>query len=185
MPSFIRYCLTVSVLAMAGFVGFSVAPQAAAPDASTASSPPPRSVYWHNWTDSQGVSHMTKCTFHTYTLKSMSPPAGPQWQDALSTGKARLISTVQPPHWNGAWHPDPKVQWIIPLKGTWFVQAMDGTRVEMGPGDISLGEDQLSRPDSAGHKGHLAGNVGNGPVTLLVIQLEDEAPTADKLCRFQ
>ncbi|WP_146881239.1 cupin domain-containing protein, partial [Acetobacter tropicalis] len=114
-----------------------------------------------------------------------SPPAGPQWQDLLSSGKAKIISTIQPAHWNGAWHPDPKVQWIIPLKGTWFVQAMDGTRVEMGPGDISLGEDQLSRPDGAGHKGHLAGNVGDGPVTLLVVQLENEAPTAGQPCRFQ
>lgn len=49
-------------------------------------------------------------------------------------------------HWNGAWHPDPKPQWIIPLKGRWWVRAMDGTRVEMGPGDILFGEDQNVRP---------------------------------------
>lgn len=145
---------------------------------------PPTAYYWHNWADSHGVSHMTKCPFHKYTLKTMNKPAAPQWSDPQPKGVAQVISTVQPDHWNGAWHPDPKVQWIIPLKGTWFVQAMDGTRVEMGPGDVSLGEDQRTTPDAQGHKGHLAGNVTSGPVTLMVIQLA-EAPTVDQPCRFK
>lgn len=79
---------------------------------------PPTAYYWHNWTDHNGVSHMTRCAFHNYILKTMSKPAGPQWQDRLKSGQAQIISTVQPPHWDGSWHPDPKVQWIIPLKGT-------------------------------------------------------------------
>ena len=175
----------LSAILVWGAASLPIAAEATSSAAATQSGKKPEASYWHNWTDARGVSHMTKCTFHTYALKSMSPPAGPQWQDLLSSGKAKIISTIQPAHWNGAWHPDPKVQWIIPLKGTWFVEAMDGTRVEMGPGDISLGEDQLSRPDGAGHKGHLAGNVGDGPVTLLVVQLENEAPTAGQPCRFQ
>lgn len=146
--------------------------------------PPPTTYYWHNWTDHNGVSHMTHCPFHNYVLKTMSQPAGPQWQDRLKAGQAQVISTVQPAHWNGSWHPDPKVQWIIPLRGTWYVTAMDGTRVEMGPGDVSLGEDQMSRKDLKGHVGHFAGNVGDGSVTLMVIQT-DETPTVDQPCRFK
>jgi hypothetical protein len=157
---------------------------AAAPAGAGDRPAPPQATYWHNWTDSHGVSHMTRCAFHTYDLKTMSKPAGPQWQDPQPAGRATIISTIQPPHWNGAWHPDPKVQWIIPLKGSWYVEAMDGTRVTMGPGDVSLGEDQLSRPDGQGHVGHYAGNVGDGPVTLMVIQL-DVAPTVDRPCRFK
>ncbi|GBR45673.1 cupin [Acetobacter pomorum] len=145
---------------------------------------PPITYYWHNWADHNGVSHMTKCPLHHYTLKSMNKPAAPQWSDVLAEGQARIISTVQPDHWNGAWHTDPKVQWIIPLKGTWFVQAMDGTRVEMGPGEISLGEDQKTVPNALGQKGHLGGNVTPGSVTLMVIQLT-EAPTVDQPCRFK
>ncbi|AEI37284.1 MAG: cupin domain-containing protein [Zymomonas mobilis subsp. pomaceae] len=144
----------------------------------------PKAAYWHNWTDSKGVTHLTKCYFHNYDLKTMSKPAGPQWQDRLSEGNATVISTIQPAHWNGIWHEDPKVQWIIPLKGTWFVEAMDGTRVKMGPGEISLGEDQNSIPDAAGKKGHLAGNVGNGPVTLMVVQLS-AIPTINQPCHFK
>ncbi|ACB94945.1 cupin [Beijerinckia indica] len=136
--------------------------------------------YWHNWTDATGVTHMTRCPLTEFTLKSMSPPAGPQWQDRQPIGTAQVLTTVQPAGWNGTWHEDPKVQWIIPLRGTWFVQAMDGTRVELGPGDISLGEDQ----NSTGKQGHLAGNVSEESVTLMVIQL-DVTPTIGQPCHFK
>ncbi len=145
---------------------------------------PPVVTYWHDWTDKYGISHMTRCEMSHFDLKSMSKPADPQWQNRQSPVTATVITTVQPDGWKGTWHEDPKVQWIIPLKGTWFVEAMDGTRVELGPGEISLGEDLKTRPDADGHKGHLSGNVGRGPVTLMVIQLDVE-PTIDQPCRFK
>lgn len=150
-----------------------------------AESGPPRPTmwYWHNWADHDGVSHMTRCPVRDFDLKTMSAPAGPQWQDRLKSGHGQVIFTVQPAHWNGTWHPDPKVQWIIPLRGIWYVTAMDGHKVVMGPGEVSLGEDQLSRKDPRGRVGHDAGNVGDGPVELMVIQT-DEVPTADRPCRF-
>lgn len=144
----------------------------------------PTMWYWHNWADKSGISHMTKCPIRNFDLKTMSRPAGPQWQDRLAPGAAQMIFTVQPAHWNGTWHPDPKVQWIIPLSGSWYVTAMDGTKVVMGPGEISLGEDQRSVRDGAGRIGHYAGNVGDGPVQLLVIQT-DEVPTIGQPCRFR
>ena len=157
---------------------------ATGPLASQAAPPSPTMWYWHNWTDHDGVSHMTHCPVRNFDLKTMSKPAGPQWQDRLKQGSAQVIFTVPPSHWNGAWHPDPKVQWIIPLRGTWYVTAMDGTKVTMGPGDVSLGEDQMSRRDAQGRVGHFAGNVGDGPVELMVIQT-DEPPTTDQPCRFK
>ncbi|WP_373319700.1 cupin domain-containing protein [Gluconacetobacter johannae] len=151
-----------------------------------AQTPPPRPTmwYWHNWTDHAGISHMTKCPVRDFDLKTMSKPAGPQWQDRMQNDHGQVIFTVQPAHWNGTWHPDPKVQWIIPLRGAWYVTAMDGHKVVMGPGDVSLGEDQLSRKDRQGRVGHDAGNVGDGPVELMVVQT-DETPTADRPCRFK
>lgn len=174
----------IAGLVLVGLLPFSVNTVCAQDTAQNEPEKPPTTYYWHNWADHNGISHMTKCPLHHYTLKTMNKPAAPQWSDVLSRGEVQIISTVQPDHWNGAWHTDPKVQWIIPLKGTWFVQAMDGTRVEMGPGDISLGEDQRTLPDAQGHKGHLGGNVTSGPVTLMVIQLA-EAPTVDEACRFK
>jgi len=92
--------------------------------------------------------------------------------------------TVQPDGWKGSWHQDPKVQWIIPLKGTWFVETLDGTRVNLAPGDVSVGEDLNTKVNAQDHTGHLSGNVGIGPVTLMVIQLAEPA-TVNQPCRFK
>ena len=148
---------------------------------------PPQRLYRHLWADDKGVSHITTCPVHAFFLKSMSPPAGPQWQDPMAPQMATIMMTVQPAHWNGTWHPDPRPQWIIPLQGRWYVRAMDGTRVEMGPGDILFGEDQAVRPMAngpfRGKKGHDAGNVGDGPVTLMVIQ-SDAPSVTNQPCRY-
>jgi hypothetical protein len=143
----------------------------------------PSANYWHLWTDKQGTTHLTQCVMDSFVLQTMNKPAAPQWQDRRP-GNGHVIFTVQPPHWNGAWHEDPRVQWVVPLKGTWFVEAQDGTRVEMGPGVPFLGEDQNSKPDAQGRRGHLAGNVGDGPVTLMVVQL-DVTPTVGEPCHFK
>jgi hypothetical protein len=152
---------------------------------STKPTPPqPKFWYWDNWTDTNGVSHMTHCKVTSFDLKTMSAPADPQFQAKQPIVGAQVIFTQQPAGWKGAWHEDPKVQWIIPLKGTWFVEAMDGTRVNLGPGEVSLGEDQNTHTDAKGHKGHLSGNVSKGPVSLMVIQLA-ETPTINEPCRFK
>jgi hypothetical protein len=75
-------------------------------------------------------------------------------------------------------------QWIVPLSGRWFVETMDGTRVEMGPGEASFGNDQNSTADAQGRKGHRSGTVGAQPAVLMIIQLEQEAATGQP-CRFR
>jgi len=145
---------------------------------------PPIFHYWHMWTDVNGVSHLMKCEMRNFVLQSMEPPAAPQWQDRLKAEGATVIVTVQPIGWVGTWHENPKPQWIIPLSGRWFVETMDGRRVEMGPGEVSFGEDQNTKPNSKGQKGHLSGTVGNEPAVLMVIQLKD-APTVNQPCHFK
>jgi hypothetical protein len=61
---------------------------------------------------------------------------------------------------------------------------MDGTRVELGPGDVLLGEAQNTVPDAEGRKGHRSGNIGDETVTLMVIEL-NVTPTVDQPCRFK
>jgi hypothetical protein len=39
-----------------------------------------------------------------------------------------MVFTVQPVGWVGDWHKNPARQWIVPLSGRWWVEAMDGTR---------------------------------------------------------
>src|SRR5215471_14173700 len=43
------------------------------------------------------------------------------------------------------WRENPKPQWIFPLSGRWFVDSMEGQRVEMGPGVLWFGADPKMR----------------------------------------
>lgn len=143
----------------------------------------PRIPYWHLWTDENGVSRHTRCEMTEFDKKSMSPPASPQWQGQKTHDGATVFVTVQPVGWTGDWHENPKPQWIIPLSGRWFVEAMDGSRVEMGPGEISFGEDQGTR-ERDGKKGHYSGTVGDEPAVLMIVQY-DSPPTLNAACRFK
>ena len=126
--------------------------------------------YWHLWTDADGVSHQQRCALTDFELKGVGP-ADPQWNDAQPRGEATTVFTVQPVGWVGEWHENPAPQWIVPLSGRWFVEAMDGTRVEMGPGELSLGEDQGCVADAAGRLGHRSGTVGDVPAVLMTVRL--------------
>ncbi|MET0257810.1 MAG: hypothetical protein ABW179_04450 [Methylobacterium sp.] len=143
----------------------------------------PSIPYWHLWTDKDGVSRHTRCAMTEFDKKSMSPPASPQWQGQKTHDGATVFVTVQPVGWTGDWHENPKPQWIIPLSGRWFVEAMDGSRVEMGPGEISFGEDQNTR-ERDGKTGHYSGTVGDEPAVLMIVQY-DSPPTIDAACRFK
>jgi hypothetical protein len=66
----------------------------------------------------------------------------------------------------------------VALSGRWFVETMDGHRVEMGPGELSFGGDQ-GCCCLDGKQGHLSGAVGREPVVLMLVQVE-QAP-ADPL----
>jgi hypothetical protein len=143
----------------------------------------PSVSYWHLWTDANGISRMQQCAMTEFELKSMKAPAAPQWQGHKTSGNMTVMITVQPVGWIGTWHENPQPQWIIPLSGRWFVEAMDGTRVEMGAGEISFGGDQNSR-EADGKRGHLSGTIGDVPAVLMVIQFNDQAaPTAP--CQFR
>ncbi|HUB86078.1 MAG TPA: hypothetical protein VL971_10320 [Rhizomicrobium sp.] len=143
----------------------------------------PNVSYWHLWTDADGISRLTRCAMDKFVLKSMKPPADPQWQGEKTSGAMAMMVTVQPVGWVGTWHENPKPQWIIPLSGRWFVEAMDGTRVEMGPGEISFGGDQNCKAKEE-KRGHRSGTVGEVPAVLMVVQFDD-APAPSVPCVFR
>ena len=129
----------------------------------------PRIPYWHLWVDDDGVSHQTRCELTEWELKGVGN-AAPQWNDTQERGEATVVFTVQPVGWLGEWHENPAPQWIVPLSGRWWVEAMDGTRIETGPGEMSLGEDQNCRADASGRKGHKSGTIGDQPAVLMTIR---------------
>ena len=143
----------------------------------------PHVHYWHLWTDADGVSRQTQCAMTEFELKSIKPPADPQWQGNKTTAVTTTMVTVLPVGWTGTWHENPRPQWIVPLSGRWFVEAMDGTRVEMGPCEISFGGDQNCR-DVEGRRGHRSGTVGDMPAVLMVVQF-DETLAPRSACEFR
>ncbi|GGE06580.1 hypothetical protein GCM10011390_27110 [Aureimonas endophytica] len=142
----------------------------------------PSVAYWHLYTDEDGISRQRQCRMTEFELKSMQPPAAPQWQGRKHHDGMTVMVTVQPVGWEGAWHENPAPQWIIPLSGRWFVESMDGTRIEMGPGEISFGEDQ-NTVEREGRKGHLSGTVGDAPAVLMVVQFDTKRAETTP-CRF-
>jgi hypothetical protein len=145
---------------------------------------PPTLSYWHVWTDEKGVSHQNLCALSAFKLQSISEGAAPSWIDKQKTPGTTVLMVVQPVGWVGEWHENPKPQWIIPLSGRWFVETMDGKRVEMGPGEVSFGGDQNTKPDAQGRKGHRSGTVGNQPSVNMIVQL-DKDPSAHQPCGFK
>lgn len=131
----------------------------------------PTLAYWHVWTDENNVSHQTRGLLTSFEKESMGAGTEPQWNNHQSCSKSEVLFCELPVGWIGEWHENPRPQWIIPISGRWFVETMDGHRVEMGPGDVSFGGDQNTKPNAQGHKGHLSGTVGKAPAKLMIIQL--------------
>ena len=142
---------------------------------------PPTIGYWHLWRDDDGVSHQQRCALTEFDLKGVGP-ADPQWNNRQARGEATVVFTVQPVGWVGDWHENPAPQWIVPLSGRWWVEAMDGTRVEMGPGELSFGEDQ-GCISADGRRGHRSGTVGDQPAVLMTVQVH--VPPVARPCHFR
>ena len=132
----------------------------------------PKVPCWHVWTDEDGVSRQDRCRLANFAFEGISEGAAPSWIDRLADPAARVVILVLPAGWVGEWHENPEPQWIVPLSGRWFVETMDGTRVEMGPGELSFGNDQNTRPDERGQRGHRSGTVGNEPAVLMLVHVE-------------
>ena len=143
---------------------------------------PPRIPYWHLHVDGEGMSRQVLCHMTEFQMKSMRAPADPQWQGNRVHDGMSVLFTVMPVGWTGKWHENPAPQWIVPLSGRWFVEAMDGTRREFGPGELSFGEDQGCTARD-GRTGHLSGTVGALPCTLMVVQLDTRRGETTP-CRF-
>ena len=143
----------------------------------------PSMPYWHVYTDADGVSRQQRFQLTNFELKGVDAHTAPQWNDKMEATKAAVTFTVLPVGWVGEWHENPRPQWIAVLSGRWFVETMDGHRVEMGPGELMMGEDQNTKTRD-GHKGHLSGTVGDEPCTMIVSGL-DVTPTINQPGRFK
>jgi hypothetical protein len=141
----------------------------------------PTIVYWHLWADSAGVSHQTRCMLTEFEWMGVGRAAA-QWNNKQTRSEASVVFTVQPVGWVGDWHENPAPQWIVVLSGGWWIESMDGARIEQGPGEFSLGEDQ-GCVLTDGRQGHRSGTLGAAPAVLMTIQLH--VPSVHTPCHFK
>lgn len=124
--------------------------------------------YWHVFTDEDGISRQKLRHLRSFEQQSMGGDAAPQWNNVLGQYGAQIIFAELPAGFDGDWHENPRPQWIVPLSGSWWVETMDGQRVDMGPGDVSFGNDQ----DTKDGKGHKSGVDGKEPCRMMIVQLD-------------
>jgi hypothetical protein len=129
---------------------------------------PPVLPFLHMWTAQNADSRIDLSHMGGFGLKSVGGGASPQWMRPFPGDVASVTFAILPVGWTGDWHESPKPQWVIPLRGRWFIETMDGTRVEMGPGDIHFGQDQGTTDE----KGHRSGQIGDEPCFQLMLQFE-------------
>ncbi len=135
---------------------------------------PPDVSYWHVWTDADGISRQSRKPIEGFAMASIAQGAAAQWLGPRTEAETSVLFTVLPPGWVGEWHENPAPQWIIPISGGWGVETMDGTRVEMGPGEVSFGDD-LGTKELDGKCGHRSWTVGDQPAVLMLVQFKPEA----------
>ena len=140
--------------------------------ASEASAGAPSLPYWHVWTDADGTSRQSRGAIGGFVMNAISSGAAAQWLATPQPGNYTVRFTVLPAGWVGEWHENPVPQWIVPLRGRWAVETMDGQQVEMGVGEISFGNDTHTRDG----RGHRSWTVGDEPALLMLVQFGPEVP---------
>jgi hypothetical protein len=148
---------------------------------SESAGPRPEVGYWHLWTDATGITHQSPCVLTQFEIARVGAAAA-QWNNRQPRSEATVVFTEQPVGWVGDWHENPAPQWIVVLSGRWWIESMDGVRIEQGPGEFSLGEDQGSVLTN-GRKGHRSGTVGDEPARLMTVQLH--VPPLRAACHFK
>jgi len=107
--------------------------------------PPARLDYWHIWADDDGISRQTLCQLPAFLMGVLGPGNAPQWShDLVAVGNSFL--TELPVGWTASWHINHVPKWIFVLRGSWYVESMDGQRQVFGPGTFSFGGDQAASP---------------------------------------
>lgn len=137
---------------------------------------PPEMPFLHMWTNLEGKSCLNDSLMRGFGLKSVGGGADPQWMRPFPGEVTAVNFAVLPVGWVGDWHESPAPQWVIPIKGRWYLKTQNGDYVEMGPGDIHFGQDQETKKLN-GKLGHESGCVGDEPCFQIMIQFK-ESPGA-------
>lgn len=120
--------------------------------------------YVRVYSDTTGESHFEDLEVELNEI-DFAPPAPAIFASDLKPSSSYGFISVLP-GWESEWHPAPKKQYIIYLKGMIEAQVSDGEIRQFGPGSITLVEDINGR-------GHKSRTIGKEQVICVVIQLEE------------
>jgi quercetin dioxygenase-like cupin family protein len=120
--------------------------------------------YVRIYSDSSGESHFEDLEIGLKEIE-FAPPAPPIFTSDLNPSSSYGFISVLPA-WESEWHPAPKRQYIVYLKGIIEAQVSDGEIRQFGSGSITLVEDTSG-------KGHKSRAIGTEQVVCVVIQLEE------------
>jgi hypothetical protein len=120
----------------------------------------------------QGPTTMTPAVIDGFEVRSLGGAAAASAIRDVPGTFQNVSFVALPVGWVGEWHESPYPQWVVALQGRWFIEPQDGSRVEMGPGDLHWGADQHTHDDGRG-RGHRSGQLGDEPCLLMMVQQRD------------
>ncbi len=132
---------------------------------------PPRMPFYSLWAEDNGPSQLATCMLGGFIEKSVGGKAAAMWMREFPAEVATIFFSILPVGWVGEWHESPGPQWVVPLSGRWFIETQDGSRIEMGPGDIHWGQD-IRTASIDGNHGHRSGQLGPQPCVQLMIRFK-------------
>lgn len=130
---------------------------------------PPAMPFWEMKAAPDGRSTIAQLTLAGFKLDSVSDDAAPIWMREFKGEVKAVWFNIMPVGWVGEAHPTPALQWVVPLSGRWFIETQDGTRIEMGPGDIHWGAD-LEGDGPREKTAHRSGQIGEVPCVQMMVQ---------------
>jgi hypothetical protein len=129
----------------------------------------PAMPFWKMQPDAAGRSTIVQQALAGFALDSVSGDAAPIWMREFHGEVKAVWFNIMPVGWVGEAHPTPALQWVVPLSGRWFIETQDGTRVEMGPGDIHWGAG-LAGDGANASTAHRSGQLGDVPCVQMMVQ---------------
>ena len=120
--------------------------------------------FWRSYVDPAGQSHAEAAEVEM-TLSDFAPPAPPILV-STPVSAAGFAYLRAPSGWFGGWHPAPRRQLLVVLRGALEGEWSDGSRIRMEPGDVILLEDTRE-------PGHSTRVVSDEDVEALVVALPE------------
>ena len=125
---------------------------------------PASQSYTRIYADDAGETHFEEVSV-ALSPADLAPPAPPLELSAPYQA-ARVLFASMPVGWFGDWHPAPRRQFFVQMTGEVVTELSDGSRVQTGPGSVTIIED-------ANSKGHRTWNAGDVPMTGAFVQLAE------------